>query len=264
MTKLATLLLSTALAGGLTLSAVVPSSAATENVRHQTHNYPAQQAQGQGQQMQGMDQQMQGMQGMQGMRGGEMGLQGLGRDEIIRFACSVNGAPRLEIALNNLSERLTLNAEQTTLFDALKTSALSAQTTFADTCDVPAANAATPLNPVERLKLFETNETARLAAINSILPAFEAFYNGLSDVQKAELDQDPRGGDQVGQGFGPGMHGNHRGGGQDNMGPGNMGPGNMNQNQGDFAPGNGPGNDQGNGQGFGPGKGKLIVPNTNN
>ena len=119
--------------------------------------------------------------------------------------CSVNGAPRLEIALNNLSERLTLDADQTTLFDAFKTSALTAQTTYADNCQLPTAAANTPVNPVESLKLYDTNATARIAAIDAVLPSLEAFYNSLSDAQKAALDANPRGAMQMGQGqFGQG------------------------------------------------------------
>ncbi len=245
MKKLATLLLSTALVGGLTLSAyAAPNNTGTSPRYLQRGN--------------AIGQQYQAPQGQfgnaQGVRGFNNGVRFGAGNDILRLACSVNGAPRLEIELNNLSDRMTLSAEQKTLFDAFKTSALTAQTDYADTCKLPAANTGAQPNPVENLKLYETNATARIAAIDSVLPSLEAFYNSLSDAQKAELNVGPRANVQVGQqgrfgNFNPRM--DHR-----TMGPGNMGP-----NQGNFAPNqgqrpmNGQGYAQGYSQGYGPGQG---------
>lgn len=237
MKKLATLLLSTALVGGLTFTAFVPAASADDSYRGMNRgNFASQQAQDQNWQRPGMQGSFQ--------RGQNAGPD-LGQGGIVHFFCSVNGAPRLEIALNNLSDRLTLAADQTTLFDAFKTALLTAQTGFADACQLPAAGADTQLNPVEQLNLSVSNETARIAAIDSVLPSFEAFYNSLSDTQKAQFAIPLRGDMHMAQGqFGPG---------QDKFGPRQnsrgMGPGP------DNGPGAGPGNGQGNGPSNGPGNG---------
>ena len=260
MKKLATVLLSSALVGGLTLSALVPAASAADTYRGmQRGNFAGQQ---QMQQAPGMMQQGQNAAPGQGMRGqgigpmalGQnvgpqgMGAQGMGprgQGDLVRFTCSVNGAPRLEIALNNVSENLTLSADQQTLFDALKTSALSAQTTYADACQLPAANAGTPGNPVELLKLRQANDTANAAAIDSVLPSLEAFYNSLTDAQKASLATPVRANFQVGQGQASGQGQFLQRGGQRGM-----------------APGNGQGFGPGNGQGFGPNS-QLQAPQNN-
>lgn len=119
-----------------------------------------------------------------GMRAGLVGL-----------VCSDRGAERMEVAFVRLSYRLGLSAEQKTLFDDLRTAALTAQTEFADACKAarPAASAegtardtAAP-DPVEGLKARIALDKARVAALESVLPKFEAFYGSLSDAQKARL-----------------------------------------------------------------------------
>ena len=272
MKKLATLLLSTVLVGGLTASAFAASTGTVTNAAYgQRGNFAAQQMQGPRGQMQNFNgqqgQNLRGQQGQfanaqrpgvqgQGMRGPQ-GRPGFGGSDILRLACSVNGAPRLEIALNNLSERLTLDADQTTLFDAFKTSALTAQTGYADSCQLPTVAANTPVNPVERLKAVTVNATARVAAIDAVLPSLEAFYNSLSDTQKAALAANPRGAMQMGQGqsgtFRPGMNG--RG-----MAPGAFAP---NQDNSDNTLGYGYGRGNGinqKGQGVAPGQGVNQAP----
>lgn len=115
-----------------------------------------------------------------GMRGG-----------LLALVCSEQGAERLEQMFVSLSYRLDLTAEQTPLFDALKTAALTAQTGFADTCatEVPAAGETAGLpNPVERLQTRIRIDEARIAALSDVLPALQAFYDGLADEQKAKLD----------------------------------------------------------------------------
>jgi hypothetical protein len=154
-----------------------------------------------GQQMQG-HMQMPGHfgQGMGRMRnargpGGEGGL--------LALVCSDRGAERAEIGFVRLSHRLELSAEQQALFDDLKAAALTAQTQFADQCEKPAepatadAEPAVP-NPVERLTTRIANDTLRLDLMEGLLPRLEAFYDSLTDEQKASL-QPQRGRD--GQGF---------------------------------------------------------------
>jgi hypothetical protein len=255
MKKLATLLVSTALIGGVSLSAFVPAASAADTYRGmQRGAFAGQQMQQapQGQTMQAPGMRGQNMMPGQGMRGQGMGPDRMAQGGLVHFACSVNGAPLLEIGLNNLNESLTLSDEQKTLFDAFKTTALTAQTSFADACKVPTVADDTPLSPVDVLKLRQTNATARIAAIDSVLPALETFYNSLTDEQKAELATPVRAGFAVEQGqFGP--RGGHRG-----MGPGqnNFGP-----NRNNFGPGNGPG--FGPGQGNSPGNMQAPVPQNN-
>ena len=130
------------------------------------------------------------------------------RGGLIDLVCAPNGAERLEIGLVRLSHRVELTAEQTPLFEALKTAALTAQTGYADSCASirPAAGQASAETPslvdrfATRLKLDE----ARVAALTGVLPALEAFYNSLTDAQKASIDM-PRGGDR-GDSRGPGMN----------------------------------------------------------
>ena len=242
MKKLATLLLTSALVGGLTFTAFAPAASAAGYNGNQRGNFANQQMQGQNiQGQQGQFGPGQGMRGPDGMRGQGFGA-GVAAGGLVHFVCSVNGAPRLEIALNNLSDRLTLSDDQKTLYDAFKTSALTAQTAYADACELPSATATAPVNPVDLLKIHQTNETASIAAIDSVLPSLEAFYNSLTDAQKAELTVGPRANMQVGQNnFGPRQGINQRG---------NMGPGNMMPNQNNVAPGTGQGFGPGNGQGF--------------
>ena len=121
---------------------------------------------------------------MDGERGGMRG-------GMLQLVCSDEGAERLEHMFVTISHRLDLTAEQTPLFDALKTAALTAQTGFADTCaaQLPAAGQTADLpNLVERVQTGIKVDEARIAALTGVLPSLEAFYNSLTDDQKAKLD----------------------------------------------------------------------------
>jgi hypothetical protein len=117
-------------------------------------------------------------------RGGPMGGAGL-----LGLVCAPQGAEALEISFVRLANRLDLTDEQKPLFDAYKTSALTAQTSFADECAtaVPDATAAGDTDLIDRLKSRLTLEQTRLTAMNGLLPDFEAFYGSLTDAQKADL-----------------------------------------------------------------------------
>jgi len=118
-----------------------------------------------------------------GMRGG-----------MLQLVCSDQGAERLEHMFVSLSHRVELTAEQTPLFDALKTAALTAQTGFADTCTSVLPEAGTTAqapNLVERLQTGIKIDEARIAALSDVLPSLEAFYASLTDDQKAKLDARP-------------------------------------------------------------------------
>jgi hypothetical protein len=120
---------------------------------------------------------------------GRMTMRMEGPGAVLNLVCSADGAEALEIALVRLDHRLELTATQRPLFDALKTSALTAQTSFADKCaaTLPAKDAATPPNLIDRMKARIAIDTARLEALNAVLPDFEALFNSLTDAQKASL-----------------------------------------------------------------------------
>lgn len=111
-------------------------------------------------------------------------MPGRGAD-LLRMACSAQGGERLEAALNAAAGRLDLTDEQTPLFEDFRTAALSAQTAFADEC--VAATQEAPADIVDGIRARQTLLTAQVAAIDSALPAFEAFYDSLTDRQKLQL-----------------------------------------------------------------------------
>jgi hypothetical protein len=120
------------------------------------------------------------------IRDGGMGRGGAG---ILGLVCSDRGAEALEISFVRLSHRLDLTAEQTKLFDAFKTNALTTQTSFADACKAAMPDRTADAKPdlLERLKAGIAVDEARLTALNAVLPDFEAFYSSLTDEQKASL-----------------------------------------------------------------------------
>jgi hypothetical protein len=119
-----------------------------------------------------------------------------GPGAFLDLVCAPDGAEALEIALVRLDHRLELTDTQRPLFDTFKTSALTAQTSFADKCDAaaPAKDAATAPDLVDRLKARIAIDTARLEALNTVLPDFEALFDSLTDAQKSKLvpDRDDR------------------------------------------------------------------------
>lgn len=102
---------------------------------------------------------------------------------------------QLEIALVRLSHRIDLTAEQTTLLDTFKTDALAAQADFSkaveanrpDAADATATATAEKPDIVARLGNRIALEKAHVDALTAVQPSFEAFFNSLTDAQKAEL-----------------------------------------------------------------------------
>lgn len=170
MTKKISLLLATALAGTMAITAIAPVAYAQDggiqlaSERGERHDR---------------------MERRGGPRGGAGGL--------LLLTCSDNGAPQLELILNRVAERVDLTDEQQPLFDTLKTTALTAQTSFADNCVAPAGED----NPdmIDMLKLRQTNMAARMTAVEEVLPSLEVFYDSLTDTQKEQLR--PEGRDQM-------------------------------------------------------------------
>ena len=133
-----------------------------------------------------------GMQFRQGNQGhGQMGGPRGGGD-FLNFA---RGAEAVEIAMVRLSHRIELTAEQQPLFDALKATALSAAADFAAATEglrptPPVAGettTATAPDMTERLENRIAIETAHLAALEAVQPAAAAFFDSLTDEQKAQL-----------------------------------------------------------------------------
>lgn len=108
---------------------------------------------------------------------------------LLGLVCSEDGAEALEIAFVRLSHRIELTDAQQPLFDALKAKALTTQTSFADECAAarPDRTASERPDLLEGFKAGLKIEEARLAALNTVLPEFEAFYASLTDEQKASL-----------------------------------------------------------------------------
>lgn len=133
-----------------------------------------------------------------GMRGG-----------LLALVCSDRGDDRLAHMLLSISQRTDPTGDQVALYDAFKAAATSAQADFAKACETarPDANTAADRDLVDRLKAGLDVQQAHIAAMSAVLPAFEAFYNSLSDEQKQALA--PRGDDEHGlrkhQMRGPGM-----------------------------------------------------------
>jgi hypothetical protein len=115
-----------------------------------------------------------------------MGPMGLGGG-LVNLACSPRGAEALEIAFVRASYRLDLTDTQQPLFDDLKTAALDAQKDFADTCKAARPDAAAKADPLAAYKARVAVATARVDALNTVMPKFEAFVGSLDDAQKAKL-----------------------------------------------------------------------------
>jgi hypothetical protein len=119
-----------------------------------------------------------------------------GRFQFAQFTCAPKAADRMEHRFDKLADRLKLSDEQKKLYDAFMTSALTAQTDFADKCADLRPERATRADRKqreERPDLLDRMETrlkldeARLAAMNTVYPDFKAFYSSLSEQQQADL-----------------------------------------------------------------------------
>lgn len=112
------------------------------------------------------------------------------------------GAEAIEIGLVRLSHRLDLTTEQQGLLEALKTAALAAATDFASATEglrpTPPAEGEQAARP-DMSRMLENRiaiDTARLAALESVQPAFAAFFDSLTEEQLTQLapPQDGRSG----------------------------------------------------------------------
>ena len=113
-----------------------------------------------------------------------------GRVQFAQFTCAPKAADRMENRFDKLADRLKLSDEQKKLYDAFMTSALTAQTTFADKCaDIAPARATRAERPdlLDRMEMRLKLDEARLTAMNAVYPDFKAFYATLSEQQQADL-----------------------------------------------------------------------------
>src|SRR6185437_2074849 len=94
-----------------------------------------------------------------------------------------------EIALVRLKYAVMPTPEQAPLLDALRTAALADQQHVADACRTARGTAPASATMLDRLQARLAIETARVAALNDVIPRFKAFYDSLTDAQKARLEQ---------------------------------------------------------------------------
>jgi hypothetical protein len=110
---------------------------------------------------------------------------GIGLERLLDFGRS---AEALEIAFVRLAYAIDMTPEQQALFEALRDDALAAQETFAATAlDL---RPDTSGEPADLSELFDNRialGTARIEAMTAVQPAFEAFFDTLTDEQKADL-----------------------------------------------------------------------------
>ena len=128
------------------------------------------------------------------------------------------GAEAVEIALVRLSYAVDMTTEQQALFDTLRTDALAAAETFsAAVADLRPAQPAQPgFDIPQALDTRIAIGAAQLDALKSVQPALTAFFDSLTDEQKAELAPQSRGRGEhgrMGEHGGRGEHsrGDHRG-----------------------------------------------------
>jgi len=116
---------------------------------------------------------------------------GAGAFQFAEFSCAPHAADRLETRLDRMAKRLDLSTDQEKLFEDFRTSALTAQTNFADQCDNirPGRSADRSERPdlIQRLEQRLKFDEARLTAMSELLPQFKTFYASLNDLQKRAL-----------------------------------------------------------------------------
>jgi hypothetical protein len=133
---------------------------------------------------------------------------GPGRGGFLDFFGRGDSTEAVEIALVRLSHAIEMTAEQQALFDTLKTDAIAAAETFSTAVEGLRPAAPVEGQTAERPEFSEmldnriAFETAHLAALEAVQPALTAFFDSLTDEQKADLM--PQRPDRNG---GPGMFG---------------------------------------------------------
>ena len=96
--------------------------------------------------------------------------------------CSDPGKGITSWPFQQIEQAVRPNAEQRKLLDDVKRAAAEAAETFKASCDTNF-----PLTPPGRLAAMTSRLDATLQAVRIVRPALEAFYNSLSDEQKARF-----------------------------------------------------------------------------
>ena len=167
MKKLSSLALAATLVGTLSISAIAPAAYAQDNTANANKGPKAEQKQNR-----------KGKGEFRPVRGGH---------GFLNFVCSTQGAERLEKMLEITAIRLDVTDAQRPAFDDLKTAALTAQSDFAASCEPLKAEKAE--NAADRLAQRTAMMELQVAGMNTVLPAFETFYETLSDEQKAQVNK---------------------------------------------------------------------------
>ncbi len=112
---------------------------------------------------------------------------GGGAFQLAEVTCSPRAAERLATRLDRMSTRLGLTDEQQQPFEDFRTAVLTAQTSFADECASLRPDRAASATIVDRLEQRQKFDEARLAVRAELLPPLRAFYESLTDDQKAQM-----------------------------------------------------------------------------
>jgi hypothetical protein len=100
--------------------------------------------------------------------------------------CNVPGSGVTAWPLTEIRDKVGLTPEQRSLLDDLKNAANEAAQAFKASCP---QEAAFPLTPPGRLNAMLARLNATLEAVRTVRPALDAFYNSLSDEQKARFNE---------------------------------------------------------------------------
>jgi hypothetical protein len=97
--------------------------------------------------------------------------------------CTPRGAGLAEWRLARIEERVHPTEEQRAKLKDLREASDKAAKIITDACPTDI-----PRSPVTRLELMEKRMDAMLAAVKLVRPAFSAFYDSLTNEQRASLD----------------------------------------------------------------------------
>jgi hypothetical protein len=100
-----------------------------------------------------------------------------------RGMCSPRGAGLAEWRLARIEERVRPTDEQRTKLNDLRDASAKAAKIVTAACP-----SEIPQSPVSRLELMEKRLDAMLTAVRLVRPAFSAFYDSLTDEQRARLN----------------------------------------------------------------------------
>ncbi len=164
MKKISALALAATLVGTMSISALAPAAFAQDSGNAGSSAEQKQERKGKGQ--------------FRPVRGGHSFLGSI---------CSTDGAENVEKKLDILAIRIDLTDAQRPAFDDLKTAALTAQTNFGESC--APLKAEKPEGAADKLKHRTAMMELQLESMNIVLPAFENFYESLSDDQKSQMNK---------------------------------------------------------------------------